>query len=221
MNPGYVYILINPSMPGLIKIGKTLRDSRERARQLRTTGIPTPFQVAFEIFSEEHDNLEASIHRELIDFKVSADREFFRYPMDKAILLLQKLNSPPTTSDSVFAAEDITDRLRKKYSMHLKPDIVSIRIVQPGDRVWLEVTQEEEIAGYLRDQKITRTDLGFISDGPHKGSFFDPKESVSVNGDRFVDDLDPYSIINTTDIFHEEACKQITMSIMPRATPNL
>ncbi|WP_266296794.1 hypothetical protein [Pectobacterium parmentieri] len=34
-------------MSGSIKIGRTLRDSRLRARELSSTGIPTPFQVAF------------------------------------------------------------------------------------------------------------------------------------------------------------------------------
>jgi hypothetical protein len=209
MNPGYVYILINPSMPGLIKIGKTLRDSRERARELWTTGIPTPFQVAFEIFSEEHGNLEASIHHELADFRVLGNREFFRYPLDKAIRLLQELNSPPTTKESIFVAEDITDRLRKKYPLYLKPDIVSIRLVQPGDRVWLELTQEEERVGYLKDQTITRKDLGFICGDDYDNQFFDPNDNVSTNADRFVNEFDPYSIINTTDIFHEEACNEI------------
>jgi hypothetical protein len=41
MNPGYVYILINPSMPELIENGKALRDSLERARELYSTGVPT------------------------------------------------------------------------------------------------------------------------------------------------------------------------------------
>ena len=155
MNPGYVYILINPSMQGLIKIGRTIRDSRERARKLWTTGIPTPFQVAFEIFSEEHDKLETLMHNELADFRVSDDREFFKYPLDRAIKLLQELNSPPTHKESIFAAEDITERLRRKYARYIKQGIVSVRVVQPGDRVWLEITEEKMVAGYLRDQVIT------------------------------------------------------------------
>lgn len=78
MVPGYVYILINPSMPGLIKIGRTLRDARTRARELSSTGVPTPFQVAFELFSEQHDALETMVYRALSDFCIDAAREFFR-----------------------------------------------------------------------------------------------------------------------------------------------
>ena len=52
---GYVYILVNDSMPGLIKIGKTARNSLARAKDLSSsTGVPTPFKVAFELSSEEH-----------------------------------------------------------------------------------------------------------------------------------------------------------------------
>jgi hypothetical protein len=31
--------------------------------------------------------------------------------------------------------------------------------------VWLEITQEPEVAGYLKDQTIKRSDLAFITDG--------------------------------------------------------
>jgi len=209
MNAGYVYILINQSMPGLIKIGRTLRDSRARARELSTTGVPTSFQLAFDIFSEEHERLEALAHNKLADFRVSQNREFFRYPLHEAIKLLQELNSPAQHRESIFAAEDITNRLRAKYPRYIKPDIVSVRIVQPGDRVWLEITQERELAGYLKDQVITRTDLGFISDGPYSETLFRPTDSTSMNADRFVDEFDSYSIIHTTDLFHKKACKRI------------
>lgn len=81
--------------------------------------------------------------------------------------------------------------------------------MQPGDRVWLEITQENEIAGYLKDQVLTRTDLGFIGDGPNAEYFFQRQENVSINAARFVEKFDPYSIVHTTDLFHDEACRQI------------
>jgi hypothetical protein len=210
MNPGYVYILINSSMPGLIKIGRTFRDSRERARELYTTGVPSPFQIAFEAYSIESENLEKMMHEKLLDFKVSNGREFFRYPLDKAIALLLQLNAPPSPKEAIYSAEDITEGLRKRFSRYLKPDIVSVRIVQPGNRVWLEIIQEKEIAGYLKDQIITRTDLGFIMGGNHEETFFSPNDSVSINATKFINEFDdPYSIIMTTDLFHEDACKEI------------
>lgn len=208
MAAGYVYILINNSMSGLIKIGKTIRDSRERARELSTTGVPTPFQVAFEVFSEEYEKLENEIHKELANFRVSSNREFFKYPLDQAIKLLQHLNSPPSRGESIYAAEDIFDRLHEKYPTYLKPDIVAVRIVQPKECVWLEITTEDSVQGYLKDQTIKRTDLGFISGGPEE-QFFDPKNSVSVNAEKFVNEFDAYSIIMTVDLFHEEAGREV------------
>jgi hypothetical protein len=215
MASGYVYILTNVSLPGMIKVGRTLRDSRSRARELFTTGLPTPFQVAFEIFSDEHEKLEGDFHQELHDFRISSNREFFKYPLDKAIALLQKLNSPPVSNESVFQAEDIFESLKEKYPGYLKPDIVAVRIVQPQDRVWLEITQEEETAGYLKDQKITRTDLAFISDGEYGRHLFRSEDDVRENARKFVEDFDPFSIIMTTDLFHDSACNEINEKFNP------
>ena len=86
-------------MPDLIKIGKTKRDSRLRAKELSNTSVPTYYQVAFEIFSDDMDVLEKKIQAELADFQVSKNREFFRYPLDKAIKLLEKLNAPAEDLD--------------------------------------------------------------------------------------------------------------------------
>jgi hypothetical protein len=39
---GYIYVLTNPNMPGLVKIGYTQRLPRERANDLsRATGVPS------------------------------------------------------------------------------------------------------------------------------------------------------------------------------------
>ncbi len=40
-NNEIVYVLTNPAMPGLVKIGKTnQKDIEERMKQLYTTGVP-------------------------------------------------------------------------------------------------------------------------------------------------------------------------------------
>ena len=47
MSAGYIYILINKSFDGLLKIGSTTLGAEERARQISaSTGVPMPFIVA-------------------------------------------------------------------------------------------------------------------------------------------------------------------------------
>ena len=207
MVPGYVYVLVNPSMPGLIKIGRTLRDARTRARELSSTGVPTPFQVAFELFAEQHEALEAKVHLALTDFRVDAAREFFRYPLDKAIALLLDLAEPSQSPAAQYVAEDVTQRLREKYPAYLRSDIAAVRIVQMPGRVWLEITTEEERAGYLVDQIVRRTDLAFIADTDEP--FFRPEDDVRLNAEKLVNDYGTYSIVMTTGLFHDEACRLI------------
>lgn len=196
-------------MPDLIKIGKTARDSRERAQELSKTSVPTPFKVAFEIFSFDYEQLEKNIHGELSDFRINPNREFFRYPLSKAIALLQKLNGNQDQDDE-FEAVDITDLLVRKYPDHLKADIVSVRIVQPRERVWLEVTTEKTSRnGFMVDQTIKREDLAFISGVGLDGLFFKREDHVQINAKKFVEEFDKYSIAMTTDLFKEEYCSQI------------
>jgi hypothetical protein len=154
-------------------------------------------------------------HTRLADFRVAQNREFFRYPLDRAIKLLLQLSVPPSDEDAKYFAEDILDRLAAKYGTDLDQDIVAVRIVQTKDRVRLEVTREEEVAGYLKDQLIKRTDLAFIMGETYDQTFFLPNSTVSENARRFVEDYDPFSIIMTTDLFHEEACKRIDREFNP------
>ncbi len=91
---GYVYILENDLMPGLIKIGHTSKTPEERVKELSApTGVPTPFKVAFKLPSEKYKELEKEMHRKLSDYRVNSNREFFEYPVDEAIRLLKKLGT--------------------------------------------------------------------------------------------------------------------------------
>ncbi|MYH83384.1 GIY-YIG nuclease family protein [Candidatus Poribacteria bacterium] len=80
-----VYILTNPSMPGLIKIGKTEKTAHERAEELYTTGVPEPFSIAYSIPSQYPEILEGILHKKFKQYRTNKDREFFKYSADKVI----------------------------------------------------------------------------------------------------------------------------------------
>jgi hypothetical protein len=45
---GIIYLLTNPDMPGIIKIGKsTQEDVKSRMQQLYHTGVPLPFDCNY------------------------------------------------------------------------------------------------------------------------------------------------------------------------------
>jgi Holliday junction resolvasome RuvABC ATP-dependent DNA helicase subunit len=90
---GYVYALLNATMPGLVKIGKTEREPDERAKELSCgTGVATPFVVAYaEAFidcSEAEGFVHALLERE--GFRVAQNREFFCAPVKAVIQAIMK-----------------------------------------------------------------------------------------------------------------------------------
>lgn len=78
MNPGYVYILTNDAMPGLVKIGRTSRDVDLRASELWQTGVPQRFEVFWSCKTPDCVQLEAYVHGDLRKYRVSKSREFFK-----------------------------------------------------------------------------------------------------------------------------------------------
>jgi hypothetical protein len=90
---GYVYALLNSTMPGLVKIGKTAREPAERAKELSAgTGIPTPFLVAYAEWFKESSAAEDYVHALLEQggFRVAQNREFFCAPVKSAIQAIMK-----------------------------------------------------------------------------------------------------------------------------------
>ena len=58
---GYVYILTNRGMRGLIKIGRTTGSVEKRAKDLSSTGVPFPFEVAYKMKVSDCGNSGDSI----------------------------------------------------------------------------------------------------------------------------------------------------------------
>lgn len=89
---GYVYLLSNPSMPGLVKIGRTSRDPVTRARELTSaSGVPTPFKIEGFVRSQDAVGTEAAIHRIAGSSRVNSRREFFRMDPVEAVSIARRV----------------------------------------------------------------------------------------------------------------------------------
>lgn len=77
---GHVYLLSNPALGGIVKIGHTKKvEAQLRATELSaSTSIPLPFKVECSWLVEHPASCESRIHKRLAFCRVSKDREFFQ-----------------------------------------------------------------------------------------------------------------------------------------------
>lgn len=105
MSKGYIYVLSNRSIPGQLKIGRSKHGGSVRAKDLDgSTGLPTPFVVQFEIFSNDCVTAEHAVHEILRADRINRKREFFECSLDEAVAAilgvvadqfsLEKVNKP-------------------------------------------------------------------------------------------------------------------------------
>jgi hypothetical protein len=76
--PEYVYVLVNKSVPNMVKIGMTTSTPDQRARQISAaTGVATPWIPVYSFQCYRSDLLEAEIHEHLHYCRVNTHREMF------------------------------------------------------------------------------------------------------------------------------------------------
>lgn len=95
IKPGWLYILTNPAMPDLCKIGMTTRTPEERAAELHDTGSPAPYTVAKAWPVDDVRAAERDAHAALARYRVSDQREWFRVSVPKAIKALGRDKQTP------------------------------------------------------------------------------------------------------------------------------
>ncbi|WP_354049086.1 GIY-YIG nuclease family protein [Bradyrhizobium sp. LB12.1] len=95
-----VYVLTNPAMPGLVKIGRTsYADANTRIAQLYSTGVPFPFRIEFACKVENPDEVESALHVAFAPSRVNLRREFFSIEPEQAIAILRLLHVPDATAE--------------------------------------------------------------------------------------------------------------------------
>ena len=92
-DPGYVYILTNPSFKeDWVKIGKSSRPVDVRSKELDNTAVPLPFEIFATLKTIKYDIVEKKIHKaidRLTDLRIRQNREFFNIKPELALEILK------------------------------------------------------------------------------------------------------------------------------------
>jgi hypothetical protein len=88
---GYIYILSNPKMNGLLKIGFSTRPVQERVVELSSaTGVPAPFELEAYFLSTDPELHEQQIHTSLAGHRIKG-REFFELSIHRALQIAESI----------------------------------------------------------------------------------------------------------------------------------
>ena len=112
---GIVYVLSNPAMPGMLKIGSTGRaDVQERLRTLYSTGVPVPFQCEIARMVSAYQAVEGVLHTAFDPSRVNPRREFFEVSLGQVEAVLSLVDGDdvtPAIADQGEAAVDESSRV--------------------------------------------------------------------------------------------------------------
>lgn len=160
MDWGIVYLLTNPVMPGLVKIGMTAQeDIDKRMKELYTTGVPVPFECQFACRVKKSDcvKIEKALHTAFEPQRINANREFFRIQVEQAKAILELFHHTDVT-------EEVTDEIQN------------------------DLTEDDKVASIKAQQK--RPALNFYEMGLHKGDILkwkdEPTITVTISSERKV-----------------------------------
>ncbi|MCG4253708.1 GIY-YIG nuclease family protein [Acetobacter senegalensis] len=109
---GYVYLLTNPTMPGMIKIGFTgAPDVEVRMKQIYSTGVPLPFECVYSKRLDNYKEAETALHVAFGNTRVNPKREFFRIDPACVMAILELL---PGVEEEISEDAGITEDTDKE-----------------------------------------------------------------------------------------------------------
>jgi len=120
-NSQIVYVLTNPAMPGLVKIGKTTQvEVESRMKQLYGTGVPVPFDCAFACQVKDATEVEDALHLAFGMHRINPNREFFKIEPERVIAILKLLKVDEITDQVEQTIESDISEADKQSAQTLK-----------------------------------------------------------------------------------------------------
>jgi hypothetical protein len=109
---GWVYVMSNVAMPGILKIGFSMKDPNLRAADLGNTGVPHPYVVEFEVLVEAPAQIEQEVHRSLAN--VRDGKEWFSVTLPEAIDAIKDIVGDQILFEQFPTVIAATNRSREK-----------------------------------------------------------------------------------------------------------
>ena len=104
-----VYVLTNPSIPDIVKIGMTT-DLTTRMRSLYNSSVPVPFECYFACTVKDMSFVEKQLHDGFDDFRVNPKREFFRVDPERVVSILKMVMIEDVTPKEDIVEDEIDQR---------------------------------------------------------------------------------------------------------------
>ena len=157
---GYIYIMTNPALVNMVKIGYAT-NVEERRKQLSTTALPYEYEVYATY--ETNGNLEDKKLHQLIDdlnpdLRVSKNREFYVMTPEQAYRLLE----------AIAIISGTTEKIKKVRQVHINMKRPPIDFIKCG------IPKEAELI-YTEDSNIKVTVVN-----NHKVKYHDELTSLSA-----------------------------------------
>lgn len=107
---GIVYVLTNPAIPNLIKIGYTANeDVKTRMAQIYTSGVPLPFECVYAAKVLDHEKVERALHVAFGPNRINPKREFFEIDASQAIAIIKLLEIEDATPRVALEMETVDE----------------------------------------------------------------------------------------------------------------
>jgi T5orf172 domain len=114
-----VYLLTNPAMPGLVKIGYSDRTIQERMSELsRAVGVPLPFECFLAVETADAREVEQALHRAFADKRKNDKREFFEITPDQPAAVLSLFQHRTANASDVTPKDDVVDSVEEQEALN-------------------------------------------------------------------------------------------------------
>lgn len=198
-----VYVLTNPGMPGLVKIGKTTRNSvMTRMNELYSSGVPYPYECEYAVEVDDCTAVEKALHTAFHPNRVNPRREFFAIDPEQALAILKIVGGSDVTpmvnedlNTNVTEAERESAKKAKRLPNinfeEMGIPLGSVLVFVGDEDAEVLVTSERKVMFKEEEVSLSRATRGLLgleyNVQPTKYWTFDGKNLKEIYAETYID----------------------------------